>query len=48
MECIKLNCSCKHIKKGQKQQSSHSCTELSKTQFFLASTVNSQSEPSKW
>ena len=33
MECIELNLLCKHMKKSQKQQSNHSSTELSKTQF---------------
>ena len=37
MECIiVINRLCKHIKKGQKQPTSHSCTKLSKTQQFFS------------
>ena len=40
MECIELDCILyKHIKKI-KQPTSHSCTELSKNQFFRVSIVN--------
>ena len=32
------------MKKGQKQPTSHSCTDLNKTQFFPVSIVKNQSE----
>ena len=39
MQCKELNWLCKLMKKGQKQPSSHYCTELNKMQFFPASIV---------
>ena len=38
-KCIELNWLCKHNGKGQKQPSSHSRNELSKTQFFPVSVL---------
>ena len=39
---IELNWLCKQMKKGQKQPSSSSCYELSKTQFFPVNIVKYQ------
>ena len=41
VECIiELNSLCKHIKKGRKKPTSHSCTEFNKTQFSLWVSLN--------
>ena len=46
MDCVNQECSliflCKHVKKSEEQQSSHSCAELSKSQFFSVSIVNTE------
>ena len=39
MECTEFNWLCKHMDRGQRRPSSHSCTEMSKTQFFPESIV---------
>ena len=44
MECIELNFIAQTYEKGEKQPSSHSCTELSKTQIFHVRNVKQQVE----
>ena len=44
MECIELN---KPYERSQKQPSSHSCTELSKTKFFPVLLISNDLKLSK-